>query len=131
KALKQQGFTDAEVRDDLRARLISQAIVKRLTQNLKVTTTEVETYYEQHTPQFSTPQTRVVRHILVKTKSLADKLYKQVKGGLDSHDAAQSEEAAGERELDEAVHGLPQEGHEVRAGLPAADLVERRLAKPA
>jgi parvulin-like peptidyl-prolyl isomerase len=83
KALKQQGFTDAEVRDDLRARLISQAIVKRLTQNLKVTTTEVETYYEQHTPQFSTPQTRVVRHILVKTKSLADKLYRQVKGGAD------------------------------------------------
>lgn len=80
-ALKRQGFTDAEVREDLRARLISQEIVKKITAKVKVTQSEVETYYEQHSQDFSTPQTRVVRHILVKSKSLADKLYKQLRAG--------------------------------------------------
>jgi parvulin-like peptidyl-prolyl isomerase len=80
-ALKKQGFTDAQVRDDLRSRLQSQEIKNRVTAHITVTDEEVRTYYIQHLPLYTTPQTRLVRHILVKSKSLANELYKKLKTG--------------------------------------------------
>lgn len=86
-ALKKQGFTDQQVRKDLRGALIAEGLVAKAGStvhvNLKVSDPEVRTYYEQHTQDYSKPQTRVVRHILVKSKPLADRLYKQVEGGAD------------------------------------------------
>jgi parvulin-like peptidyl-prolyl isomerase len=79
--LKQQGFTDQQVRDDQRSALISDALIARAGLSAKVPLSEIRAYYDQHTQNYSTPQTRVVRHILVKSKSLADKLYKQVVAG--------------------------------------------------
>jgi foldase protein PrsA len=80
-ALKKQGFTDAQVRDDLRSRLLSQAIKQHLIAHITVSDAEAKAYYLQHSEQYSTPQTRLVRHILVKSKALADKLYKELKAG--------------------------------------------------
>ncbi len=81
--LKRQCVTDAEVRRDVRANLLSDAIYKKVTGNVKVTDAEVKAYYDAHPQNFTQPQSRVVRHILVKSKALADKLYSQIKNGGD------------------------------------------------
>jgi foldase protein PrsA len=87
--LKKQGYTDSEVRGDVRAQLISDGIYKKVTASVKATDTAVSDYYKQHlsdqytTPARTDPASRDVRHILVKTKTLADKLYGQLKGGAD------------------------------------------------
>src|SRR6266516_6663 len=81
--LKTQGLTDAQVRDDVRGSLVSEALRKKAESNVKVTDAEIASYYDQHHEQYSTPQTRVVRHILVKTKAQADTLYRRLKGGAD------------------------------------------------
>jgi foldase protein PrsA len=80
--LKRQCVTDAEVRTDLRANLLSNAIFKKVTASAKVSDAEVRSYYDGHREVYTTPQTRVVRHILVKAKdkALADRLYSQLQG---------------------------------------------------
>jgi parvulin-like peptidyl-prolyl isomerase len=81
--LKKQCVTDAEVRSDVGANVLSDSIYKKVTTGAKVTDTEVKAYYDSHTSVYTQPETRVVRHILVKDKTLADKLYSQLKGGAD------------------------------------------------
>jgi foldase protein PrsA len=81
--LKRQCVTDAEVRDDLRANLLSNAIFQKVTASSAVTADEVQAYYDGHREVYTTPQTRVVSHILVKDKALADKLYAELKAGAD------------------------------------------------
>jgi parvulin-like peptidyl-prolyl isomerase len=79
--LKKQGLTDAQVRRDVRTQLVSEGIFKKVTDNIKVTDAEVHDYYIQHPQMYAQPQSREVRHILVRNKALADKLYAQLKGG--------------------------------------------------
>jgi foldase protein PrsA len=79
--LKKQCTTDAEVRDDVRGNLLSNGIYKKLTASVTVPASEVQGYYDDHRQVYTTPQTRVVSHILVKNKALADKLYAQLKAG--------------------------------------------------
>ena len=79
--LKQQGLTDAQVREDLRAQLIQEKIFAKVTAGAKVSDTDVKKYYDQHKTQYGTPEQRDVAHILVKSKSLADQLYAKVKSG--------------------------------------------------
>jgi foldase protein PrsA len=81
--LKRQCVTDAEVRTDLRANLLSNAIYRKVTGGVKVTDAEVRAYYDGHPTVYTQPQSRVVRHILVKNKGTADKLYARLKGGAD------------------------------------------------
>jgi parvulin-like peptidyl-prolyl isomerase len=81
KQLAAQGLTDAQVKDDVEAQLIQEKIFKRVTSNVKVTDAELKKYYDEHQSQYGTPEQRDVAHILVKTKSLADKLYARVKAG--------------------------------------------------
>jgi parvulin-like peptidyl-prolyl isomerase len=83
KALEQQGLTDEQVREDVKANLISEKLFKKVTQNVKASDAEIKKYYDQHLSQYGVPEQRDVAHILVKSKSLADKLYQQVKGGAD------------------------------------------------
>jgi foldase protein PrsA len=79
-ALKKQGSTDADVRDDVRALLIQEGISKKITAGINVTDDEVHSYYLQHPQLYSTPESRDVRHILVKQKKLADSIYDQLCG---------------------------------------------------
>jgi parvulin-like peptidyl-prolyl isomerase len=82
--LKQQNLTDAQVRDDVRAQLISEAVSKKVTTNVTVSSDDVHQYYITHPQLYSQAQTRDVRHILVKAKPLAETLYGQLKSGNDS-----------------------------------------------
>jgi parvulin-like peptidyl-prolyl isomerase len=81
--LKRQCITDAEVRDDVRANVLSDSIYKKVTADAKVSDAEVKAYYDSHQSVYTQPETRVVRHILVKDKKLADKLYAQLQNGAD------------------------------------------------
>jgi parvulin-like peptidyl-prolyl isomerase len=81
--IKKDCFTDQEVRTQLHAQLVSEAIYKKLTSSVKVSDAEVRQYYDLHREVYTQPQTRIVRHILVKQKSLADRLYTQLKHGAD------------------------------------------------
>jgi foldase protein PrsA len=81
KQLKQQGLTEAQVKDDIKNELIQEKIFKKVTADAKVSDADVKKYYDQHKSQYGTPEQRVVAHILVKKKSLADQLYNRLKAG--------------------------------------------------
>ncbi|MFL5939096.1 MAG: peptidylprolyl isomerase [Gaiellaceae bacterium] len=80
-ALKQQGFTDEEVRQGIKLQLIREDVFKQVTKDVKVSDDEIQTYYDKNKQQYATPaqpESRDVRHILVKTKKKADELYAQL-----------------------------------------------------
>jgi foldase protein PrsA len=79
--LKQQGLTDAQIKDDIKAQLISEQIFKKVTASATVSDADVKKYYDAHQSQYGVPEQRVIAHILVKSKALADKLYKQIQNG--------------------------------------------------
>ena len=82
--LKKQHLTDAQVREDIRAQLISERVFDKVTKDVKVTDKEVHDYYTQHPQLYSQPQTRDVRYILVgKNKATAQSVYEQLKAGND------------------------------------------------
>src|SRR5262249_6270927 len=81
KAVKQQGLTDDQARDAIKQQLISQALFKKVTDNVKVSDADIKQYYNTHKTQYVQPETREVRHILVTKKALADSLYQQLKNG--------------------------------------------------
>jgi parvulin-like peptidyl-prolyl isomerase len=83
KQLKDQGITEKQVRNDIRSQIISEKIFEQVTGDVKVTDAEIEAYYTKNKAQYSQPESRDVRHILVKTKKQADDLYAQLQGGAD------------------------------------------------
>ena len=83
KQLKDQGITEQNVRNDIRHQIISEKIFAEVTGEVKVTDEQIEEYYEKNKAQYSQPESREVRHILVKTKAQADDLYAQLQSGGD------------------------------------------------
>jgi parvulin-like peptidyl-prolyl isomerase len=81
KQLKQQGLTEDQVREDIKAQLVSEAIFKKVTADVKVSDADVKKYYDEHKQQYGVPEQRDIAHILVKKKALADQLYQQVQAG--------------------------------------------------
>jgi parvulin-like peptidyl-prolyl isomerase len=77
--LKAQGLTDAEVHADLHAQMTSQALFNKVTADVKATDKDVQAYYDSHKSQYVQPESRDVRHILVKSKPLAQKLYTELR----------------------------------------------------
>lgn len=81
KQLKDQGLTEKQVRNDIRSQVISEKIFAQVTRDVKVTDAEIEAEYKKNKAQYSQPESRDVRHILVKTKKQADDLYTQLQNG--------------------------------------------------
>lgn len=81
--LKKTSLTDADVRDNLRANLLSQKLFDEVTKNVTVSDADLQKYYNDHKDAFTTPASRDVAHILVDTQAKADELYKQLQGGAD------------------------------------------------
>jgi foldase protein PrsA len=80
-ALKQQGFTDEEVRNGIKITLYRERAQKKVTEGITVSDDEVMSYYDKHKQQCETPAqpaSRDVRHILVKSKAKANKIYAQL-----------------------------------------------------
>jgi foldase protein PrsA len=79
--LEKQGLSDAQVRADVKSQLIAEKVFANVTKGVAVNDADVHEYYLQHPQLYARPQSREVRHILVKSKLLADKIYSQLKGG--------------------------------------------------
>jgi foldase protein PrsA len=76
-ALKQQGYTEDAYRQSVRDQLLGQKLSDKLTKTVKVSSSDAQKYYKSH-PAYTK---RTVRHILVSSQALANKLYNQLKGG--------------------------------------------------
>jgi parvulin-like peptidyl-prolyl isomerase len=81
KALKQQALTAEQARGEVRIQLIQDGLYKKVTEDVKVTKSEIRAYYDSHKSQYQQPESREVRHILVQKKALADQIYGQLKSG--------------------------------------------------
>jgi parvulin-like peptidyl-prolyl isomerase len=86
--LRQQGLTEGQVREDIRAQLVSEGIFNKVTKDAKVSDKDVSDYYAAHKAQYGQPASRQVRHILVKSKQQADRLYAQLVAAHESNFAA-------------------------------------------
>ena len=84
--LKKQGLTDADVRDEIRAQLISERIYEKVSAGITVSAADVSAYYAKHKAQYTQPASRLVQHILVRSKPLAEQLYRRILAG-ESFDA--------------------------------------------
>ena len=79
--LKKQNLTLGQVRDDVRASVIQNKIYEKVTANVQVSDQDVAAYYKKNKAQYVQPESRDVRHILVKKKALADQIYQQLLHG--------------------------------------------------
>jgi parvulin-like peptidyl-prolyl isomerase len=79
--LKAQGLTEPALKQDLHAQILSERLYSKVTGSIKVSDTDVKNYYIANKTQYGTQASRDVRHILVNSKSLADKLETQLKNG--------------------------------------------------
>jgi parvulin-like peptidyl-prolyl isomerase len=82
-SLKKLLLTEAQVKKDVRAQLLEEALYKKVTEDVKVSDKEIEDFYNKNKAQYKQAATREVRHILVKTKAEADALHKQLENGAD------------------------------------------------
>ena len=77
-----QGLTLPIYELEWRAQLLSNKIYAKVTKGVTVTAAQVTAYYNTHKADtYTTKATRNVRHILVNSKSLADKIETQLKNG--------------------------------------------------
>jgi len=84
--LKAQGLTDKDVKDGIKAQLIREKISEKITNDVKVSDGDAKKYYDDHKAQYeqpAQPESRDVRHILVKSHAKALAIYNQLKGGAD------------------------------------------------
>jgi foldase protein PrsA len=81
-----QGLTDKDVTDGIRAQLIREKISEKVTNNVNVSDGDAKKYYDDHKTQYeqpAQPESRDVRHILVKSHAKALAIYNQLKHGAD------------------------------------------------
>src|SRR5438477_13170897 len=84
--LKAQGLTDKDVKDGIRAQLIREKISEKVTKDVKVSDSDAKKFYDDHKSQYqqpAQPESRDVRHILVKSHALALTVYNKLKAGGD------------------------------------------------
>ena len=81
--LKQQGFTEAQLRQDIHANLLSERLYNQVTKDVKVTDADITKYYNDNKSTYFQAASRDVRHILVNNKKLADDIESQLKNGAD------------------------------------------------
>lgn len=85
-ALKKEQITLPQLEQyNVEPNLLASKLESKVTQNVKVSDSDAEKYYNANKTAFTQPKTREVRHILVDSKSLADKLYQQLKGDSGSN----------------------------------------------
>ena len=80
-------FSVSDIREYFRVQLLAAALRRYIIRPLKVTTKDIATYYQQNRASTTVPPSRNARDILVKNKSLADTIYRQLKSRPDDFSA--------------------------------------------
>jgi parvulin-like peptidyl-prolyl isomerase len=81
--LAKQKLTDEDVRNELRTRILTNKIYEAVTKKVTVSDADIKAYYDKNPTQYQQPASREVRHILVKSEALAQKLHDQIQSGAD------------------------------------------------
>lgn len=81
--IKQQGYTEDTFRDAVESDLLADRIYDDVTKGITVPASEAKKYYDQNKSTYEVPESRDVRHILVKKKERADEIYDELKAGAD------------------------------------------------
>ena len=81
--LDQQSLTEQQVLETLELQMLHDKLLAKLTAGLSVTDEEIETFYAENQQAFSTPDSRLVAHILVESQADADGLHTQLQAGAD------------------------------------------------
>jgi foldase protein PrsA len=82
KALKDAGFTMADLRFQTRLQKLQEKLVDKISKGAKdPTAKEISAYYEKNKSQFGTPESREVRIVLAKDKATADRAKAAVEDG--------------------------------------------------
>jgi parvulin-like peptidyl-prolyl isomerase len=83
-SLKTEGITDAFVRFYyVKTPLIGEKLYANITKGVTVSPSDIAAYYASHLTTYQKPESRNLRHILVKSKTLAQSIYKQLVAGND------------------------------------------------
>ena len=83
-SLKTEGITDAFVRFYyVKTPLIGEKLYANITKGVTVSPSDIAAYYASHLSTYQKPESRNLRHILVKSKTLAQSIYKQLVAGND------------------------------------------------
>jgi foldase protein PrsA len=81
-ALKKDDITRSELEQyELRPNLLGQKLQAKVTSDVKVSDAAAQKYYNANKATYVTPKTRDVRHILVNSKSLAEKIETKLNNG--------------------------------------------------
>ncbi len=83
KALADEGLTLEEAQTAFHDQILQERLYESVTKELKPTDEEIEAYYEENKDRFSQPESRNVRHILVKNEAKADEIYQMLEDGDD------------------------------------------------
>ena len=86
--LKQQGLTLDQARTEVKAQLISEKLYNKVTGTVHVSDDAIKKYYDSHKSLYRQKASRDVRHILVKSETLANKLYSQLVANHEKNFAA-------------------------------------------
>ncbi len=82
-ALKRARMTEQELENQARLKVIQRKVQARVFKNVKVSDADVRKFYDDNKDKFTIPENRVVRQILVPSKSLANKLKNMARSGSD------------------------------------------------
>jgi parvulin-like peptidyl-prolyl isomerase len=83
KALSDEGLTLESARTAFHDQILQEKLYEKVTADVKPTDEEIEKYYEENKDRFSQPESRNVRHILVKSEAKADEIYQMLEDGGD------------------------------------------------
>jgi parvulin-like peptidyl-prolyl isomerase len=72
--LKQSGMTRADLNEVGKNNVLDQKVFEHVTKGVKITDAQAQAYYDKNKAQYVKPETRTMRHILVKTKAEAEKV---------------------------------------------------------
>jgi foldase protein PrsA len=87
--VRAQGLSERQVRGEIRAQIVSEGLFESVTKDAKVDDAAIAKFYEENKAQYSQPESREVRHILVKSRQQALDLAAQLKAGADFGELAE------------------------------------------
>jgi foldase protein PrsA len=94
-ALKDQGLTIDELRQNMRDQTLVEKVLERVTKDVKVSEKDVKDYYKTNKSEFTDAEQKHWRQLVVEDKAKAEKLLSKLKDGADFAELAKTESIDG------------------------------------